>query len=224
MSSRQPPTISEAEPLADSWGMDDDIGAPAVEHRGASLAPIESHGLDLEGDGRWDLDADLAAELHGETGAIVAEDCGLTILVAGQSEAEIWCRNSPLAADHVAAGAFESAIQLHSLLLTVGNADDRSRGGATTCGSLPRIHLGVEHRTCSARNTKRHLASRNQEDARVGSIFYDSGATAKAHVGQLAYGDDCKLQAQESVNGTAVARVRQLGRQQHLRATYPAGR
>ncbi|KAG0214172.1 hypothetical protein BGX31_001147 [Mortierella sp. GBA43] len=106
----------EAEPLADSWGMDDDIGAPAVEHRGASLAPIESHGLDLEGDGRWDLDADLAAELHGETGAIVAEDCGLTILVAGQSEAEIWCRNSPLAADHVAAGAFESAIQAPQLV------------------------------------------------------------------------------------------------------------
>ncbi|KAI8357229.1 COPI alpha subunit C-terminus-domain-containing protein [Mortierella sp. GBAus27b] len=88
----------------------------AVEHRGASLAPIESHGLDLEGDGRWDLDADLAAELHGETGAIVAEDCGLTILVAGQSEAEIWCRNSPLAADHVAAGAFESAIQAPQLV------------------------------------------------------------------------------------------------------------
>ncbi|KAI8597622.1 Coatomer, alpha subunit [Dissophora ornata] len=58
------------------------------------------------------MDADLAAELHAETGAIVAEDSGLTIPVAGQSEAEIWCQNSPLAADHVAAGAFESAMQL----------------------------------------------------------------------------------------------------------------
>jgi len=107
-----PLASSEPEPQGDQWGMDDDFGIPAVEHKGASLAPIASDGLDLEGDGGWDLDADLAAELHAETGAIVAEDSGLTLPVAGQSEAEIWCQNSPLAADHVAAGAFESAMQV----------------------------------------------------------------------------------------------------------------
>ncbi|KAF9921386.1 hypothetical protein BGZ65_010387, partial [Modicella reniformis] len=109
-----PAPLSSAEPesQADQWGMEDDFGAPAVEHRGASLAPIANDGLDLDGDGGWDMDADLAAELHAETGAIVAEDSGLTLPVAGQSEAEIWCQNSPLAADHVAAGAFESAMQL----------------------------------------------------------------------------------------------------------------
>lgn len=32
--------------------------------------------------------------------------------VAGSSEAELWARNSPLAADHVAAGSFETAMQL----------------------------------------------------------------------------------------------------------------
>ncbi|KAG0224121.1 hypothetical protein BGX31_008182 [Mortierella sp. GBA43] len=108
----QAPLAAEPEPQSDQWGMDDDFSIPAVEHRGASLAPMASDGLDLEGDGGWDLDADLAAELHAETGAIVAEDSGLTIPVAGQSEAEIWCQNSPLAADHIAAGAFESAMQL----------------------------------------------------------------------------------------------------------------
>ncbi|KAF9366948.1 hypothetical protein CPB97_006659, partial [Podila verticillata] len=79
---------------------------------GASLSLHATDALDMDGDGGWDLDADLAAELHAETGAIVAESSGLTIPVAGQSEAEVWCQNSPLAADHVAAGAFESAMQL----------------------------------------------------------------------------------------------------------------
>lgn len=127
-----PLAASEPEPQADQWGMDDDFGVPAVEHKGASLAIGASDGLDLEGDGGWDLDADLAAELHAETGAIVAEDSGLTLPVAGQSEAEIWCQNSPLAADHVAAGAFESAMQVKcrhhlSLLLYKG------------LGKLPRV-------------------------------------------------------------------------------------
>ncbi|KAF9204235.1 hypothetical protein BGZ49_005548 [Haplosporangium sp. Z 27] len=107
-----PLVASEPEAQVDQWGIDDEFSIPALDHKGASLAPIGNDALDIDGDGGWDLDADLAAELHAETGAIVAEDNGLTIPVAGQSEAEIWCQNSPLAADHVAAGAFESAMQL----------------------------------------------------------------------------------------------------------------
>ncbi|KAG0285098.1 hypothetical protein BGZ98_005661, partial [Dissophora globulifera] len=109
-----PLMANEPEPQVDQWGMDDEFSIPSLEHKGASLAPVMSDALDMDGDGGWDMDADLAAELHAETGAIVAEDSGLTIPVAGQSEAEIWCQNSPLAADHVAAGAFESAMQLLS--------------------------------------------------------------------------------------------------------------
>ncbi|KAF9927332.1 hypothetical protein FBU30_003331, partial [Linnemannia zychae] len=109
-----PIVAHEPEPQSDQWGMDDEFSIPAVDHKGASLAVIDNGALDIDGDGDggWDMDADLAAELHAETGAIVAEDSGLAIPVAGQSEAEIWCQNSPLAADHVAAGAFESAMQL----------------------------------------------------------------------------------------------------------------
>ncbi|KAF9079057.1 hypothetical protein BGX27_007150, partial [Mortierella sp. AM989] len=92
--------------------MDDEFSIPALDRKGASLAPNANDALDIDGDGGWGLDADLAAELHAETGAIIAEDNGQVIPVAGQSETEIWCQNSPLAADHVAAGAFESAMQL----------------------------------------------------------------------------------------------------------------
>lgn len=107
-----PMTTMEPEPTVDQWGMDDEFNIPALDQKGSTLAPIMNDALDMDGDGGWDMDADLAAELHAETGAIVAEDSGLTIPVAGQSEAEIWCQNSPLAADHVAAGAFESAMQV----------------------------------------------------------------------------------------------------------------
>ncbi|KAF9585928.1 hypothetical protein BGW38_010979 [Lunasporangiospora selenospora] len=107
-----PMIASEPEPQVDQWGMDDDFSVPGTEHKPTSLAPVMNDAFDMDGDGGWDMDADLAAELHAETGAIVAEDNGLAVPVAGQSEGEIWCQNSPLAADHVAAGAFESAMQL----------------------------------------------------------------------------------------------------------------
>ncbi|KAG0326510.1 hypothetical protein BG004_002959, partial [Podila humilis] len=109
----QAPIVShDPEPQVDQWGMDDEFSIQAVEHKGASLSLHAADTLDVDGDGGWDMDDDLAAELHAETGAIVAESSGLTIPVAGQSEGEVWCQNSPLAADHVAAGAFESAMQL----------------------------------------------------------------------------------------------------------------
>jgi coatomer protein complex subunit alpha (xenin) len=109
----------EPEPQEDQWGMDDEFSIPAVEHKskGVSLAPAANDAFDGEGDGGWDIDEDLTAELHAETGAFVAEDTGLVIPVAGQSEGEIWCQNSPLAADHVAAGAFESAMQVRTTAL-----------------------------------------------------------------------------------------------------------
>ncbi|KAF9394329.1 hypothetical protein BGZ94_006704, partial [Podila epigama] len=106
------PVIQQHEPEApaDQWGMDDDFSIPAIEHKGASLSLHATDALD-DAEGGWDMDEDIAAVLHAETGAIAAEATGEAIPVAGQSEAEIWCQNSPLAADHVAAGAFESAMQ-----------------------------------------------------------------------------------------------------------------
>ncbi|KAG0300831.1 hypothetical protein BGZ99_003631, partial [Dissophora globulifera] len=74
-----PLMANEPEPQVDQWGMDDEFSIPSLEHKGASLAPVMNDALDMDGDGGWDMDADLAAELHAETGAIVAEDSGLTI-------------------------------------------------------------------------------------------------------------------------------------------------
>lgn len=56
----------------------------------------------------WDMgDDDLNLEGQGDELAIETDVAGV-----GMSEAELWARNSPIAADHVAAGSFETAMQL----------------------------------------------------------------------------------------------------------------
>jgi coatomer subunit alpha len=53
--------------------------------------------------GGWDIDEDGEAEI----------DIGASqVPVQGVSDAEYWIRNSPLAADHIAAGSFDTAMQL----------------------------------------------------------------------------------------------------------------
>jgi len=65
--------------------------------------------------GGWDLDADAdEAEEDGEEGEEEPEQeevlgAGAT---PGVSEAALWARNSPFAGDHVAAGSFETAMQV----------------------------------------------------------------------------------------------------------------
>lgn len=62
-----------------------------------------------EDGGGWDMgDEDLGLEEHGDEFVNVESDTG----GVGMSEAELWARNSPIAADHVAAGSFETAMQL----------------------------------------------------------------------------------------------------------------
>lgn len=69
-------------------------------------------------EGGWELDAE-AAEFqsdHGgdESPAAEGEELGAGA-TPGASETEWWVRNSPLAVDHVAAGSFETAIQVRFL-------------------------------------------------------------------------------------------------------------
>lgn len=56
----------------------------------------------------WDLGDDIVPE--GDSDFVNVESTDAT--GAGSSEADIWARNSPLAADHAAAGSFESAMNL----------------------------------------------------------------------------------------------------------------
>ncbi|KAI5853726.1 coatomer WD associated region-domain-containing protein [Tricharina praecox] len=66
--------------------------------------------MDMDGEDEaagWDIgEDDLDLQDHSDEFVDVAAD------VAGSSEAELWARNSPIAADHVAAGSFETAMQL----------------------------------------------------------------------------------------------------------------
>jgi coatomer subunit alpha len=79
-------------------------------------------------EGGWELDADGADFEHAED---VDEDAvpeGAEELGSGStpgvSETEHWVRNSPLAADHVAAGSFESAMTVSRILPEVLRASD----------------------------------------------------------------------------------------------------
>ncbi|KAH8592370.1 coatomer WD associated region-domain-containing protein [Bisporella sp. PMI_857] len=62
---------------------------------------------DDEDAGGWDMGDDIVPEDEGFVNVDTEEAGG-----AGISEADIWARNSPLAADHAAGGSFESAMQL----------------------------------------------------------------------------------------------------------------
>lgn len=65
-------------------------------------------------EGAWDLDAEAeeAAEAEQEEEAAEEEvDLGAGA-TPGVSETELWTRNSPFAADHVAAGSFDTAMQV----------------------------------------------------------------------------------------------------------------
>lgn len=85
----------------DSWAAEDGIA-----HDGTAAAE--------EAEDAWDLAPEGENEAGGEeeeAAEAVDEDLGAAI-VPGIPESELWVRNSPLAADHVAAGSFETAMGL----------------------------------------------------------------------------------------------------------------
>lgn len=55
----------------------------------------------------WDMGDDIVPEVESDFVTVDSAETG-----AGSSEAELWARNSPIAADHVAGGSFETAMQL----------------------------------------------------------------------------------------------------------------
>ena len=88
--------------------LNDDL--PAIEDNNA-LARAEDEDA---GDG-WDMGDDIAVDAAGTDSDFVNvdnPDAPADSTGPGSSEADLWSRNSPLAADHVAAGSFESAMQL----------------------------------------------------------------------------------------------------------------
>lgn len=57
--------------------------------------------------GGWDMGDDVNVEVESDFVNVDSAEAG-----AGSSEADQWARNSPIAADHAAAGSFETAMQL----------------------------------------------------------------------------------------------------------------
>lgn len=55
----------------------------------------------------WDMGDDINVEAESDFVNVDSAEAG-----AGSSEADLWARNSPIAADHVAAGSFDTAMQL----------------------------------------------------------------------------------------------------------------
>ena len=55
----------------------------------------------------WDMGDDINVEVESDFVDVESADAG-----SGSSEADLWARNSPIAADHAAAGSFETAMQL----------------------------------------------------------------------------------------------------------------
>ncbi|WVQ79748.1 hypothetical protein IAT38_001848 [Cryptococcus sp. DSM 104549] len=94
-----------------------DAGAEGGEQLDAWAADVqvddgEEDGEEDEDEG-WDLDADVVVPEEEPEAEEEAGEADLSEGVqAGVSEDDTWVKNSPLAADHAAAGAFESAMQL----------------------------------------------------------------------------------------------------------------
>lgn len=94
----------EDEPAASNgFGLDD-----AGEDNGE--AKKNGNRMDVDDDedaAGWDMGDDIVPEVESDFVTVDSAETG-----AGSSEAELWARNSPIAADHVAGGSFDTAMQL----------------------------------------------------------------------------------------------------------------
>ena len=122
------PTLVTAESFFDkalaNGNLEGGVDVPymnGVDSGAAASAALDDWAKDEEAvediaaeEGAWDLDADAeeGAEAEQEEEAVEEEaDLGAGA-APGVSETELWTRNSPFAADHVAAGSFETAMQV----------------------------------------------------------------------------------------------------------------
>ncbi|KAI9676860.1 MAG: hypothetical protein M1817_006699 [Caeruleum heppii] len=91
----------DAAPQSNGLGLDDGQEDGAIKGDG-TLGDEDDE--DAAG---WDMGDDVNVEAESDFVNVESAEAG-----AGSSEAELWARNSPLAADHVAGGSFDTAMQL----------------------------------------------------------------------------------------------------------------
>lgn len=91
----------------------DDVFGTSTKTKEISLDQDDVfNGSDDEGGG-WDDDVDIRADIDAEISNVAAkETAGFVAPESGLPETALWVKTSPLAADHIAAGSFETAMQV----------------------------------------------------------------------------------------------------------------
>ncbi|ROT37874.1 Coatomer, alpha subunit [Sodiomyces alkalinus F11] len=89
---------------ANGFGLDE-----AADDEGPTKRDVGLVDADVDEDAAgWDMGEDVVPEVDSDFVNVESTEAG----GASSSEAELWARNSPIAADHVAGGSFETAMQL----------------------------------------------------------------------------------------------------------------
>ncbi|KAJ3090043.1 hypothetical protein HK102_004843, partial [Quaeritorhiza haematococci] len=123
-----PPPMAQVNEFQDAgdWAAEDDLDIPGLKEEKGGLATAgqitnglgaktevpEADLLDIgEGEG-WDLEGDLDIPAEELAPATSEAPNAFAAPTPGTNINDVWCRNSSLAADHIAGGSFESAMQL----------------------------------------------------------------------------------------------------------------
>lgn len=92
----------EPAPVSNGYNHADNVEANEPNAQASQLAEEEE-----EDAGGWDMGDDINVETESDFVNVDSAEAG-----AGSCESDLWARNSPIAADHVAGGSFETAMQL----------------------------------------------------------------------------------------------------------------
>lgn len=107
--------IDNIDEASGDWGADDSgdvFGVPAYIKDTLINEVDLLNGSDDEGRG-WDDDADIRADIDAEISDVAAKETAEFLAPeSGLPETALWVKTSQLAADHIAAGSFETAMQV----------------------------------------------------------------------------------------------------------------
>jgi coatomer protein complex subunit alpha (xenin) len=113
--------IDNIEEAGGDWGADDDddiLGISSKRDIHVDQNLLNGAGSDNENEdgGGWDDDDDIRADIDAEISNVAAKETAEFVApTSGVDETALWVKNSPLAADHISAGSFETAMQVINL-------------------------------------------------------------------------------------------------------------
>jgi coatomer protein complex subunit alpha (xenin) len=110
--------IDNIEEAGGDWGADDDVDVLDITSNKQNGINVDNHLIngdvsDNEESGGWDDDDDIRADIDAEISNVAAKETAEFVApTVGVDETTLWVQNSPLAADHISAGSFETAMQV----------------------------------------------------------------------------------------------------------------